>query len=83
MFESAAIGARTKGCPMSDAVPTPDPKGPQRKPPKEAIAEAKVRAPTRGNRKLESFLAAINSDDEVRARWSFAGCKSPKSSSNL
>ena len=54
---------------MSEAVPTPDPKGPQRKPPKEAIAEAEVRAPTRGNRKLESFLGSINSDDQVRAWW--------------
>jgi uncharacterized protein len=54
---------------MSESVPTPDPKGPVRKPPKEAVAEAKVRAPTRGNRKLESFLAAVNSDEQVRAWW--------------
>ena len=54
---------------MSEAVPTPDPKGPQRKPPKEAIAEAKVRAPSRGNRKLESFLKAVNGDEQVRAWW--------------
>jgi uncharacterized protein len=54
---------------MSEAVPTPDPKGPQRKPPKEAIAEAKVRVPTRGNRKLESFLKAVNGDEQVRAWW--------------
>jgi metal-dependent HD superfamily phosphatase/phosphodiesterase len=53
----------------SDAVPTPDAKGPQRKPPKEAIAEAAVRAPTRGNRKLETFLDAVSSDDQVRAWW--------------
>ena len=52
-----------------EAVPTPDAKGPQRKPPKEAIAEATVRAPTRGSRKLEAFLGAINSDDQVRAWW--------------
>ncbi|HEX6601154.1 MAG TPA: HD domain-containing protein [Solirubrobacterales bacterium] len=50
-------------------VPAPDPGGPKRKPPKEAIAEAHVRAPTRGNRKLESFLAAINEDEQVRAWW--------------
>jgi uncharacterized protein len=54
---------------MTDPVPTPDPAGPARKPPKEAIAEAKVRAPTRGNRKLESFLEATNSDEQVRAWW--------------
>jgi metal-dependent HD superfamily phosphatase/phosphodiesterase len=57
---------------MSEAVPTPDPKGPKRKPPKEAIGEAKVRAPTRGNRKLEAFLDAVNGDEEVRAWWYMA-----------
>jgi metal-dependent HD superfamily phosphatase/phosphodiesterase len=54
---------------MAEAVPTPDPQGPDRKPPKEAIAEAKVRAPTRGNRRLESFLDAVNGDEQVRAWW--------------
>jgi len=57
---------------MADAVPTPDPQGPTRKPPKEAIAEAKVRAPTRGNRRLESFLDAVNSDEQVRTWWYMA-----------
>jgi metal-dependent HD superfamily phosphatase/phosphodiesterase len=52
-----------------EPVPTPDPQGPSRKPPKEAIDEAKVRAPTRGNRKLEGFLEAVNADDQVRAWW--------------
>ncbi|HYG96646.1 MAG TPA: HD domain-containing protein [Solirubrobacterales bacterium] len=52
-----------------EQVPAPDPEGPQRKPPKEAIAEAQVRAPTRGNRKLESFLDAVNHDEQVRAWW--------------
>lgn len=55
-----------------EKVPAPDPAGPTRKPPKEAIAEAKVRVPTRGNRKLESFLGAVNSDDQVRAWWYMA-----------
>ena len=57
---------------MTDPVPTPDPKGPTRKPPKEAIAEAKVRAPSRGNRKLEGFLEAVNGDEQVRAWWYMA-----------
>ncbi len=57
---------------MNDAVPTPDPSGPTRKPPKEAIAEAKVRAPSRGNRKLEGFLEAVNGDEQVRAWWYMA-----------
>ena len=28
-----------------------------------------MRAPTRGNRKLESFLSAVNEDEQVRAWW--------------
>jgi metal-dependent HD superfamily phosphatase/phosphodiesterase len=55
-----------------EQVPAPDPSGPARKPPKEAIAEARVRAPTRGNRKLEGFLEAVNSDEQVRAWWYMA-----------
>jgi metal-dependent HD superfamily phosphatase/phosphodiesterase len=52
-----------------EVVPAPDAEGPERKPPREAIDEARVRAPTRGNRKLESFLAAVNEDEQVRAWW--------------
>jgi metal-dependent HD superfamily phosphatase/phosphodiesterase len=55
-----------------DVVPAPEPEGPKRKPPKEAIAEARVRAPTRGNRKLETFLDAVNGDEQVRAWWYMA-----------
>lgn len=55
-----------------DQVPAPDAAGPKRKPPREAIAEARVRAPTRGNRRLESFLDAVNSDEQVRAWWYMA-----------
>jgi uncharacterized protein len=55
-----------------ERVPAPDPEGPRRKPPKEAIAEARVRAPTRGNRKLEGFLDAVNEDEQVRAWWYMA-----------
>jgi metal-dependent HD superfamily phosphatase/phosphodiesterase len=55
-----------------EQVPAPDPKGPKRKPPKEAIAEARVRAPSRGNRKLETFLGAVNGDERVRGWWYMA-----------
>lgn len=55
-----------------ERVPTPDPQGPSRKPPREAIAEARVRAPSRRNPKLESFLAAVNEDEQVRAWWYMA-----------
>ncbi len=60
--------------PSSDGerVPAPDPGGPQRRPPREAIAEARVRAPTRGNRRLEAFLSAVNADEQVRTWWYMA-----------
>jgi metal-dependent HD superfamily phosphatase/phosphodiesterase len=38
-------------------------------PPREALAEARVRAPTRGNRRLERLLEAVNSDAQVKAWW--------------
>ena len=53
-------------------VPAPDAGGPTRKPPREAIAEARVRAPTRGNRRLEGFLGAVNADEQVRTWWYMA-----------
>jgi metal-dependent HD superfamily phosphatase/phosphodiesterase len=56
----------------TEVVPTPEPEGPKRRPPREAVAEAIVRAPTRGNRKLERFLAAVNDDEQVRAWWYMA-----------
>jgi len=37
-----------------------------------------VRAPTRGNRKLESFLKAVNGDDQVRAWWYMAQVQSER-----
>jgi metal-dependent HD superfamily phosphatase/phosphodiesterase len=59
-------------------VPAPDAAGPARKPPKEAIAEARVKAPTRGNRKLEGFLDAINADEQVRTWWYMAQVNSER-----
>jgi uncharacterized protein len=38
-------------------------------PPREAIADVRVRAPTRGNRRLERFLEAVNADPHVKALW--------------
>ena len=35
----------------------------------ERIGDAGVSVPTRGNRKLEKFLAAANADKEIAARW--------------
>jgi len=61
-----------------ESVPAPHPQGPERKSPQEAIDEASVRAPTRGNRRLESFLDAVNSDDEVRGWWYMAQVQSER-----
>jgi uncharacterized protein len=41
--------------------------------PAEAIAAAHVRAPTRGNRKLEQLFEAVDADEQVKAWWYVAG----------
>jgi uncharacterized protein len=38
-------------------------------PPREALADVRVRAPTRGNRRLERLLDAVNADAQVKAWW--------------
>jgi uncharacterized protein len=38
-------------------------------PPREALAEVRVRAPTRGNRRLERLFAAANADQQLKAWW--------------
>jgi metal-dependent HD superfamily phosphatase/phosphodiesterase len=38
----------------------------------DAVVRSQVHAPTRGNRKLERFLEAVNADDRVRAWWYMA-----------
>ncbi|MGH2953199.1 MAG: HD domain-containing protein [Solirubrobacterales bacterium] len=40
--------------------------------PAEATEPARVRVPTRGNRRLEALLDAVNGDQEVRAWWHMA-----------
>jgi metal-dependent HD superfamily phosphatase/phosphodiesterase len=42
---------------------------PSDRPPREAIADVRIRAPTRGNRRLERLLAAVNGDEQVKAWW--------------
>jgi metal-dependent HD superfamily phosphatase/phosphodiesterase len=37
--------------------------------PREALAQARVRAPTRGNRRLDRLLEAVNADEQVKAWW--------------
>jgi hypothetical protein len=44
----------------------------------DAVAGAQVHAPTRGNRRLESFLEAVNADERVRAWWYMAQINSER-----
>jgi uncharacterized protein len=44
----------------------------------EAVENARVHAPTRGNRRLESFLEAVNADERVRAWWYMAQINSER-----
>ena len=37
--------------------------------PREALAGVRVRAPTRGNRRLDGLLAAANADEQLKAWW--------------
>lgn len=39
---------------------------------RKSIGSVSVKAPTRGNRKLESFLEAVNRDEQVRTWWYMA-----------
>jgi uncharacterized protein len=41
--------------------------------PREAVAAARINVPTRGNRKLEKLLAAVDADPQVKAWWHVAG----------
>jgi metal-dependent HD superfamily phosphatase/phosphodiesterase len=41
--------------------------------PSDAIADVRIRAPTRGNRRLEQLLEAVNEDLQVKAWWHVAG----------
>src|SRR5262249_48153231 len=38
-------------------------------PPRHALVDVRVRAPTRGNRRLERLLDAVNADGQVKAGW--------------
>jgi uncharacterized protein len=40
--------------------------------PRDAVAEMRVRAPSRGNRRLERLLEAVNEDTQIKAWWHVA-----------
>lgn len=52
---------------MADAAHQAPAAGPRS--PREAAAEINIRAPTRGNRRLEAVLAAANADDQLKGWW--------------
>ena len=41
--------------------------------PRDALAEIRIHAPTRGNRRLERLIDAANADDHVKALWYVSG----------
>lgn len=45
---------------------------PSEQAPRDAIADVRIRVPTRGNRKLEKLLEAVNADEQVKAWWHVA-----------
>ena len=59
----------------ADAPAVPPPPSSQATPPtpSEAIAAIRIRAPTRGNRKLDQLFDAVNADPQVKAWWHMAG----------
>ena len=61
--------------PGADAPAVPPPPSAQAPPPtpSEAIAAIRIRAPTRGNRRLEQLFDAVNGDPQVKAWWHVAG----------
>jgi metal-dependent HD superfamily phosphatase/phosphodiesterase len=58
--------------PTAGAADAPVRVDPSERPPREAIADVRIRVPTRGNRKLEKLLAAVNADDQIKAWWHVA-----------
>jgi len=66
--------------PSDDAPAEVAPAGPGElgRTPRAAIEAAHVRAPTRGNRRLEALLDGLNADDEVRTWWHMAQVQSER-----
>jgi uncharacterized protein len=66
MDRVAAMSAEPPG---EGLPPQPEP----RRSPTQAVADIRIRAPTRGNRRLERLLEAVNADGQVKAWWHMAG----------
>ena len=59
----------TDGAREAESAAGPDERGST---PAEAVGPARVRAPTRGNRRLEALLDGVNADAELRGWWHMA-----------
>ena len=57
---------------MPPTPPAPKPESGDARTPGEATAGMDIHAPTRGNKKLEKLLAAVNADEQVKGRWQAA-----------
>jgi metal-dependent HD superfamily phosphatase/phosphodiesterase len=68
----AAAAGDDAAAPVGSARPAPPATQPPL-PPGEAIAAIRIRAPTRGNRRLEQLFDAVNGDPQVKAWWHVAG----------
>jgi metal-dependent HD superfamily phosphatase/phosphodiesterase len=65
----SANEAEAAGATEAESAAGPDERGES---PAEAVERARVRAPTRGNRRLEALLDGVNGDAELRAWWHMA-----------
>ena len=61
-----------------EAPAEPEGPGERGRTPADAIERAHVKAPTRGNRKLEALLDGVNADPEVRGWWHMAQVNSER-----
>jgi uncharacterized protein len=80
LCEDAEGVAEDENAPVSPPAEAEQPAGPgeRGRPPSEVIETVRVRAPTRGNRKLEALIDGVNSDPEVRGWWHLAQVNSER-----
>jgi metal-dependent HD superfamily phosphatase/phosphodiesterase len=63
---------------VADELTAPAGPGERGMSPRDAVEAAHVKAPTRGNRKLEALLDGLNADSEVRGWWHMAQLNSER-----
>jgi metal-dependent HD superfamily phosphatase/phosphodiesterase len=63
--EDAAVEQATSAAEAAEGPPQPR----EPLPPSQALADVLIRAPSRGNRRLESLLEVANADEQLKAWW--------------